>query len=237
MKKIIAPAILVGLLVLMCFSMNFSKAKTVKRPMTEAPKGFDEAYVKRLEALGFSQNESVLYLQSKKHQEYWSQTFGLNFIGDGEIQKFLMDNDFIMGEASKYVGDIPKEAGDLISSNLTLLKNKYAPFVKYEMERKKEIDRGWVSGGVLTLSFNIPEYPQRQDLPNGTTMVTNMENGKLTTTYDTIPERPNEIWIIAAKAKFNTEGMQLEGRILRNPPEDPIALVKVKNGYVEIANW
>ncbi len=51
-------------------------------------------------------------------------------------------------------------------------------------------------------------------------------------------EISNGVIIIGASKYFNTSGMNLIDRILSvPPPKDPIAALKVANGYVELANW
>lgn len=235
-------------------TMNFNKARTVKRPPVDAPKGYSEAFAKKLQEAGFTANENVTYMQTKEHRDYWQKTFGLNFIGDVEIQKFLHDNDFIMGETTRYLGEMPQSAFVEMNKNLEMVRKKYAPFVKFsEIDNDFNgtfmfTDGGGVTGWSSSLSwspmpsttreftYDVPTGVRVTELVDGTVKTERVEKGKSTIIYDTLPLN-SEVWIIAAKAKFNTEGMQLEGRILRNPPTDPIALVKVKSGYVELANW
>lgn len=234
------------------FSMDFKKATSVKRPNTAAPIGYSEHYAKTLEQFGFVQNENVLYLQTQKHRDYWQKNFKLNFIGDGEIQKFLRDNDFIMGPTSSYLGAIPENSLRQLDAMGADLKNRYPPFIKWENDTRKWNERegmtfGTVTlgtpstlsisdGGMATWSEIIP-IPKTTELIDGTQIIEGTDKGKTTKTIDTIPLSPQNIFIIAAVDKFDTKGMNLEGRILRNPPRDPIAVAKVLNGYVELVNW
>lgn len=48
----------------------------------------------------------------------------------------------------------------------------------------------------------------------------------------------NTIYVIADISKFNTTGMRLEGRELKRPNPDPVAVMKTADGdFIELARW
>jgi hypothetical protein len=184
------------------FTLTSAKSKTIARSLkgfpveTELPKGIDSAYIEELRNHGFHNSPQVKTWLNVVSRKWWKEQYGLCFIGDDEMTKFLLDNDFIMGEAGKFLDNVPVEAGKEMMSNLKRIEN-WLPSLGF--------------GGFILDGDTIRQ---------------------------TDPIRDRKIFIIAAAGKFDTTGMVLrEGILEAIAPPDPIAVVKVDYGWVELANW
>jgi hypothetical protein len=90
------------------------------------PEGMDSARVEQLKSMGFTIVPDVQNYNSVSKRQYYKKEFGLLFIGDNELQKFLDDNDFIMGPATSFRENVPPQAIDKIQENASRLKIKFS---------------------------------------------------------------------------------------------------------------
>lgn len=245
-KKIIT----IASLLLIAGAWFFTQSSTlVKKPATisrpwldkEIPLGFDSAYVSELSKVGVNATKDYKLLTYSNGRKYWKNSCGLNFIGNDEMTSFLTDNNFILGDVGRYNESIPVDAGRALLINIKKVKSLDRPVYSY-----------WTTGGAaftLTKEEVIPEIAEGQTIefvnwrsyPNG--IITNEAMERTGLKADIFCSLRREktttnIMIIAAAKNFNTEGMNIKDNILTAPPpKDPIAVVKVQDGYVELASW
>lgn len=210
-----------------------------------APMIGDSAYFESMAALGFKDEKISHIISYVKNRGYWEREFGLKFIGNDEMDKFLNDNSFILGPASNFKSTVPVEAGKRIikeyerisnfssSYTLTLLHDN----LSYTLS-KNDLVIVPQSGQTL----NWMNYVSGTAWASMTRLVKPEAMGKhniRASDFFTLAKTPNsDVLIIASKSEFKTEGMDLINRILSHPvPKDPIAVIKVKDGYVELASW
>ena len=215
----IAPFLVVAVAVVLGLSLTSSMSKPVARSLSAypmsivLPKGVSVEYVEMMGKLGFGNTETIRNAKYIIERQKWQKDFGLNFIGDAEMKKFLKDNDFIMGNSSQYIDEIPAEAGAKILVNYNRIVPPPPPPSKDEVYAIS--GTGVITWGGMLRTEEVPPPTEAQLLTNR-----------------------NTIFVIAGAKKFNTEGMRLvDGILTAIPPVDPIALIKVDHGYVELANW
>jgi hypothetical protein len=243
-KKVIVSLTVAALLIGggMFFMSAMNRPVSPYPTATKLPTGIDIEYVKKLDSLGFKNNESVMLLKSIEARKYWSDTYGVTYINDNDMAKFLRDNNFIMGDADRFKEEIPTDAGAKIIEGYKKLKGK-AMVHTY---------RSVLNNQSFLLSDEDLQDPYRN--MTGEFKCDKLDYNEVANqvimpeTISRLGIRPDFGWfirfgeskikIIAAKSKFNTEGMEIEDGFLRWPaPPDPIAVLQVPNGYVELANW
>lgn len=253
MKKAIIGLLVVAASVGLYFSftsyISKKKENTLQRQVVKPilsdklPEGFDSVYVERMSELGMNTTKEAMLLLNVKQRKYWKENFGLTFMGDNEMTEFLAENKFILGEANRYLHMIPVEVGNVMIDNI----NKINP-------PDKKMYRFWETAGSTwilneedvnvhpTVGRNIDfayydneqtyrmikqSIREKYSLPNNLHCHIMLE-----------PTKKSEIYIIGSAKEFNTTGMVIEDGILKAiPPKDPIAVLKVPNGYVELASW
>lgn len=186
-----------------CVGIFAAKSKPIAKTLveysaeTKLPEGVTEEYITKMQMLGLGNAENIRTYSYILERQKWHKKYGLVFIGNEEMKKFLKDNDFVIGEARRYKDNIPVTEGNLINENLHRIKESL-PHRQYPVIRD----------GITYIGGDNPSEPIM------------------------------DIFIIASAMKFNTEGMVIEEGVLKAiAPPDPIAVVKVQNGYVELAHW
>jgi len=241
-KRNVIVSIIV-LLLITCAATYRLKDRTLKRPdySLELPEGLDSTYISELNKHGVSNfKESILY-RNIMQRRYWKENCGLNFLGENEMKDFLSDNNFILGDVDKYKKMIPVEAGKIMIQNIEKIKKFERPV--YVLWR--------IGENAITLQKEdvIPEMSEGQtidfvnyrDYPNG--IITNDAVKKYNLSLDIYYNLRKEICItkiliVGSIKEFNIEGMDLIENVLTRPsPKDPIAVIKVQDGYVELVNW
>jgi len=244
-KKLLFTGLIVAALVVVLFIQ--AKPKPLARELKYANRSlsfadnFDSAYYADLKAAGFTSIENVKALSYITERKKWMREYGLYFLGDAEMSQFLSDNDFIIGPASRYIEDVPKEAGLKMIENF----NKIYSVSMNAPNRYKLYTRNneWIldeSEFIRPPSENFCNDPSTATAYVYPEII--MQKGIEITPFFCIERQSVEtgvqIQIIAAAKCFNTVGMVIEDRVLKAvPPKDPIAVVKVKDGWVELANW
>jgi len=211
MKKKIITGVLFGVALLAgSFFLYSSKVRPIARSLKDypttitLPANVDSTYVANLEALGFVNIADVQTYHYIVARQKWQRDYGLNFIGDNEMTRFLEVNDFIMGESSRYIDKIPAAAGELIIANF------------------KRIEK-------------VVPHP----LPTPDQMVWfNLTHEGAGEEIQIMPPLPLIIYVVAGVNKFDTSGMEIkQGVLTAVAPPDPIAVMKVEHGWVELAAW
>lgn len=237
-KKILIAVLSVMILGAASFLFIRSKSKPVARELKEADrstsfhKDFDSSYYAELSKLGFSSNDGVKSLRYITERKKWMAGYGLYFLGDEEMSKFLNDNDFIIGPADKYLGEVPKEAGEKMAENFSKAFSReiYRVYtddidiVVYKEDFAYVPERDFCNGNSLQDYFSR-EIIEKYRIPSTSAFCINKIQG-------------SGIHIISGAKDFNTEGMILKNGILeKTPPVDPIAVVRVAGGWVELTSW
>lgn len=246
MKKKIITCSILTLLVASGFYYKTKEPALIPMELTKvAPMVAGSSYFESMAALGFKDEKISHIISYVKNREYWKNGFGLKFIGDDEMSKFLNDNSFILGPASNFKSTVPVEAGRRIIS---------------EYERISDFSASYTltlphSNLTYTLSKNdlviVPKSGETLDWINyicgtGCHGITRVVKPEAIAKYNIFPSdfftlvktNPSDVLIIASSSEFKTEGMDLINRILSHPtPKDPIAVLKVKDGYIELASW
>lgn len=160
-----------------------------------------------LKALGFTSSSSVLLADGILAKKTWNEK-GFKFITNTEFDALLLENDFVIGPSSAYIGTIPESA----AASIVIGYKKFEENIDGRRYRRGD--------GQMWAKQEITDY--YGDF-----------NFWISRFTDILA-----IQIIGPIEKFNREGLVLDGRELKpmtNP--DPIAVVKVENGYVELARW
>lgn len=243
MKKKVLVSVIIGLALaaggyFFIFAKSKPNVRSVKmwQRQMEFDKNFDSAYIASLSQAGFSSLKEVKNMKYVIERIKWMKEYGLHFLGDEEMNKFLVDNDFIIGDADQYIGDVPPDAGKEMIANfkkigfvekrykLTLNSGRQIIFTAEEVS-PTQIGDGVNTNLHWTQDFISRDLMTLNNIPN--------ESG-----FSIVPEGV-KIQIVAGMEKFNTQGMVIEDRILKAPPPppDPIAIVKVRYGWVQLAGW
>lgn len=203
--------------------------------------GIDSAYAESLKDIGFVNAENVVSNEKNASFRFWKEKYNMSFRSEESVKKFLRDNDFIMGEAKKYKGVIPIEAGRHMMRMYLLVKDEVKTIfirathenISYQVSRNDMSDRygqpgSWREYGMLTNLAAIVK-------PKAMTKYSIAD----TPFWEVTEIDPKEkIMIIGPASKFDVTGMQLvDGFLKKVPPSDPIAVLKVDGGYVELAHW
>jgi hypothetical protein len=242
-KKILLPALLVLVATATYFVFSSSISKPIARSIKladrsmDAPTDFDVTYLESLKDVGFNSLKDVKHLKNIQNRKDWMDKCGVYFLGDDEMTKFLTDNDFIIGAADRFLCEIPKEAGVNMIQRFRPIRDS---LTMYYLHIYNTFDMVYCleASEMAIKPENIIRRKEEESFVKYLKPST-IEERKIPAPYvwDMNIVRP-EIQIIAAAKCFNTEGMIIEDRILKaTPPKDPIAVVKVKDGWIELVNW
>lgn len=247
MKKktiIIIAAFILGAVVYSTASLFTTKYVHLKRPKISnlIPEGYDSASVADLYSMGFSKAKNIEAYELHSKRKMYFEKYGLMYMTDAEVKKILSDNNFIMGAADKYIGTIPKFAIDSIVSKTNQIHDKRSIYrltlthrrISYDFY-SDELHRVPVSGwATWEQSFHgeFRYFIKQSALDKRGIQPDFFWNLSL-------QKRNNDrIMIIAGANQFDISGMQVIEGILSLPvPKDPIALLEVPGGYVELVNW
>lgn len=244
-KKILFSSLFIVCLAVSYLVLSSSKGRKIERTVKSyergivLPEGVDSTYSEKLISLGFN-NESTNIYRYTQRRKFYFEKYGLNFIGETELTKFLKDNDFICGESSRYIDEIPLQAGKKMVQNFDKIKSsirihKYRDVLSNQSFLISEDDIIKKVEGNL---YECNELNSAEILHQTIKRSTIVEYGLVGRFGWFIQRSPYQIHIIGAAKSFNTTGMVIEEGILKAmPPKDPIAIVKVNDGWVELANW
>jgi len=211
------------------------------------PKGFDSASVSELYKMGFKNVQSAGFINAVIKRKMYNEKYGLLFMSDSEVESFLKDNNFIMGDADKYIGNLPEHAVTNIISNFEKLNDKrsvylltlthdrisfelYSDELKYEIVDKATVI-SWDTDYAKTMG-RIQSIVKESAMANK-----NIPNSDFWTLRK-MKNSNERVMVIGGAKDFNTTGMELVKGIISLPvPKDPIAILKVPGGYVELASW
>ena len=238
--------IIIGCLLAIIASSAFvykTKERTLVRPnlSTELPYGLDSDYIKKMISLGMNTSKEAKLLINVSQRKYWKTTFGLNFLGEDEMATFLSDNSFILGPADKYKNIVPTEAGHTLAKNFDMIgdyqEEKYSYWsiggTVYTLT-KKEVLINLIPGQTIW----FPVLSEQGLITKSAILRTGLvPNVYCLLRHELKPK--NSIYIIGAQKDFNipSDWSIVNDILMPPPPKDPIAVIKVYGGYVELARW
>lgn len=206
-KKILITVTAIVLLTVpfVIYSCNDSNAsKPASMPVHKEE--LKESISKQLSSIGFRNSKSVLFISSSSEKQKWAK-MGFKYISQEEADFLMRENNFIIGPATVYIGEITEQASKEILTTYnevqSLLPDMFVDpinrsWTQKELDNMSAVDRAWVLTGRKAHS---------------------------------------EVYVIGPADKFNIEGMNLFGRELTPKVVDPIAVLKVDFGFVELARW
>lgn len=238
-------AFLLGAVVYSAASYYTTKVMGVKRPRLETvlPGGYDSVSISELYNMGFEKSKVVRLSEVIQKRKMYQDKYGLLFMSDSEMKSLLGSNNFIMGATNKFIGDIPaaslkeivENVGRLNDArsvfNLTLTHDDIT-FELYSDELNLIPSNGHLDWQSYQWKYNIPDVVKASAIKSHGIPASDFW------TLDRSAERNQRVMIIAGANQFDISGMQVVEGILSLPvPKDPIAVLKVPGGYVELANW
>lgn len=210
MKKLLLIGLASLLLLATIQSCQRSSAEGIRRSTTDKIIPSPD-YLESLKAAGFTNLPTFVKRNADIKREQYKALYGANYIADEELSTLLEDNGFLLGPSICYVGEIPADPGVKIVDNLRKIS-----------AREDHLDRFDNQKG---------EFLNQKDALD----LWNAHNQQ----YDI--EVVPLVFIAAPKDKFDlSKGNDLhinkDNTITPKKP-DPIALYKVKGGWLELARW
>lgn len=210
MKKsilLIVSAIIIAMSIQSCSNADASMSVTESKPSSDSTSLHDQSLAGELRDMGFSNSVSVTIPLATEEKEFWANR-GLVYWSIGEIHQMMSENNWVIAQANRYTGHIPQEAAEKIVAGRNIVKNEPA------------IQGFFCPDGRYFTDEQISKLPSRD-----------AEWVKTGTRYG------SEIMVIAPITKFNTEGTTLVDLELKEPHPDPVVVVRLRDGYVELARW
>jgi hypothetical protein len=245
-KKILAltAMFILGAIVYSTASFFVEKYAQVKRPVIQSllPAGYDSASIADLYAVGFKNAKNIELYEAYKTRKKYMDEYHIMYMTDTQVKQLLSDNNFILGDADRFTGTIPKFAIDSIVSKVKQVgdnRSIYELFLPHNNLQfdlySDEMNKVPVSGhanwdayyGTLFGNFIKQSAIAKHKIPASDFWQINLKKQSNT-----------RVVIIAGANQFDITGMQVVQGILSLPvPKDPIALLQVPGGYVELVNW
>lgn len=251
-KKVITIAIvclLIGGIIYNASSYLYRSNMSLKRVGLQYsfPKGYDSTSVSELYKIGFKNVENAGVVDAVIKRKMYSEKYGILFMSDSEVQCFLKDNNFIMGDADKYIGNLPDHAVKNIVSNFEKLNDKRGIYlltlphdhISFELY-SDELKYGIVDKSTV-ISWDTDYFNTKGEIRSMVKDAVIVNKSIPNSSFWNIRKLKDyneRVMVIGGAKDFNTAGMELIKGILSLPvPKDPIAVLKVPGGYVELASW
>lgn len=160
-----------------------------------------------LKELGFTKSSSIKRLKMLEERKFYMSK-GFKYVPNDVLMKEMTDNNWFIGPASAYIGEIPDVSGIRIIQGCKELKKYHEPQVILTDKR------------VFTVKYmeSLPE-------PHKTWAKEHSE-----------PYNDIAVFIVAPLDKFDGT-VEANGREMVPKKLDPIAVVKLNHGYIELARW
>lgn len=184
--------------------------KTSKKENGNSLTPVSKGYVLKLKEAGFTRIKNVVEHESEAQREYYAKKYGLFYLSDEELRQLLRDNGFLVGASSFFIGEMPDSAANTLIKNLDLVSANEEKFDRYD-------------------------YPLHEFVTQPEALARWEAHYRM---YD-IGIMPL-VFIAAPSDKFDlsTDKVQLNENMFVMPKNnDPIALYKVKGGWIELARW
>lgn len=202
--------VVVNITLTSCSDAEASKAVEVKHEAMQMA----DVYLQDLKEAGFTRTPSLTKVTDARIRQKYLKEYGLNYIGETELEKLCRDNNILLGEPSSYIGEIPEEQVKNISDNMQKLK---ATPLYTEKVYPLPDGRVFTQADYNSMPDGIDKRWVREYIKSGT-----------------------EIRIAAPRELFNTTGMVVEDgyKLEKAKPVDPIVVAKLSSGgYIELARW
>lgn len=195
------------------------------RKLKEA--GFIKA--KGVEVLAMAEEAAA---QKQMFERYSVEYPGLKFIPDKAMDDVCRKYGLVIGEVSRYKGEVPSWALDVIHGNKHLLKKHLRRIPSGERMDGMRVAFGWPTKRYGVISDSIPNYSYSR---------VRTDSGKEVTvgTYRRMYEvTGGELLISAPISQMELrEREYISGNRIMVEPKDPIVSIKVEGGYIVLAAW
>lgn len=239
---------IVGAIAYSSASYYTQKDRTLVRPkINELPLGYDSTSISQLYKIGFSNTKAALSIEAYTQRKLYQEKYGLSFLSNDEMTDFLKKNNFILGDADTYIGEIPANAVKSILDNVRKLHDTRSIYtltlthnnLSYELF-SDELFIAFI-GNRTSLRWEEVLSDNKNSITDFVKPSAIKSHGIVMSDFWTITlNRPseNKVMVVGGAKEFNTTGLQIVEGILSLPvPKDPIAVQKVRGGYVELASW
>ncbi len=174
------------------------------------PVGTDIRDVSELKELGFVNVGSVVSREESILKKRYLEAYGCNYYSDREIISVLQENEWVVAPSSSYTGEIPDAAAKLMLANVHKITSKEEKLDRYDY--------------VVNEFVNEEVAWQRY-----TDHYKNYDVELIPLVFIAAPK--SKIDLTKTKFSINQEALLIPKNV------DPIALYRVKTGWVELARW
>lgn len=200
-----------GIVLLICGSfLQHCTSSEAAVPVAKVKSSITGNEIEELAKIGFTKSSSLIALKTSSEREAWTKK-GFVYISQEELGNIMAENNWFIGPANAYIGNIPADAAKKIANVYNRLSSYrfeifVAPdgrrFTEGELNKFSSIDANWIKTGTKTTTGA-------------------------------------EVFVVAPSDKFDQTLLDIQGGELKpktkNP--DPIVVVKINNGYIELARW
>lgn len=166
-----------------------------------------EPYLQSLIDAGFTRVPSVGTMTNHLLREKYKKEYGANFIGYDEMVQVCEDNGIITGPSSNYIKPIPEDAIATFSGN-------------YKR---------------ITALLSTPD--REFTAPDGKKWTNKRMEGLSSKDVDYVKALVGKVFIAAPLSHFDTNGMDVVDYHLQPKSKDPIIIIGIEGGYLELARW
>lgn len=169
--------------------------------------------IEQLKDIGFVNTSLIVNYEVSELKKYYFDKAKLKFLSENEVQSIVTENNLIIGPIENFIGNIPNNNVNEILENSKKYKNLRPENPIYiTMDNR---------------SFTEEEY--------------NKLDNKSKAWIDRTGQVKNKpIYLIAAPLEqfVVNDGQEINNKEIKNkPPVDPIVLIKVDRGYIELSRW
>lgn len=206
------------------YKVDETKSKVIKSTVKVTDVNIEDASLKTLKDIGLVNIPTIANAEATKNRKFYKEKYGLNFISETEMDVIVKENNLLIGETENFIGNIPENAAKDISKNyaiytakfLELNKGSYMSpdgriftqeYVDELLKKNRKADANWITGKDKKGGYKIDET----------------FSFKVNIAAPASQFRINDFEIINPKT----------GEIIK----DPLALIRVNNGWVELARW
>lgn len=169
-----------------------------------------DQYLKGLVEAGFVNVPGITEAVAVEKRKYYKEKYDFNFLSTSELNNLMIENHLIIGPAENYIGTIPSDVMIQISIN-------YDKFKKTDLNRE--------------ISYVAPDNRVWTK-----TQVDEMSDSNRA--YVLSGNKKGTVLVAAPQNQFNTAGyIIIDNQMVKPAPKDPLALIEVEGGYIELGRW
>lgn len=166
------------------------------------------SYLETLKEAGFERIALVSSERNRLYRMQYKASTGLNFLGNDEVEAILKDQNLMIAETRFFIGHIPQTALDALQVNL----------------RNYKASSAYTSGFVYDNQFYSDEWMEKEGPKYAITTYVRLDGRRI-----------GGMFIVGPANQFDVEAIN-EENANRNG-EDPIILISVEDGFLELARW